>query len=119
MVLTEVLDPAAGRVAFAVVLLVPILTLDRFGRQGDHLGEVRMDDDGTEHLVVVGDLPVGVLAGHAMVAVNLPGAEVFDAVEGNQVRAAKEDMVLQDLATLQLPEDVLEQGTKMIRVNLV
>src|SRR5262249_54000398 len=87
--------------------------------QGNHLGMVRMNDHSTQHLVVVGNLAIAVLPRQAVLAVDLLRAEVFDAVERHQVVAFKEDVVLQNLAPLQLAEDVGEQGAKQQRVDLV
>jgi hypothetical protein len=78
-----------------------------------------MNENGAEHLVVVGHFAVVVVARHAVVAMDLLGAEVFDPVQGNQVMAVKEDVVLKDLAALQLTEDGLEEGAKPQWVNVV
>jgi hypothetical protein len=112
-------EPAAGGVAFAIVLGVAVLAVNGFGRQGNDFGEVGVDDDGAEHLVVEGNRAVVVRARHAVVAVDLLRAEVFDAVEGHQVVAVKEGVLLQNLAALHLAKDILEGGTKPDRVHLV
>lgn len=50
---------------------------------------------------------------------DLLGAEVFDAVEGDQVAAIEEDILLQYLAALERAEDVLEKGAELVGVHLV
>ena len=118
MVLAEAVEPAAGGVAFAVVLGLAVLPLDRFRGQRDDLGEVGMDEDGPQHLVVVGGLAV-VLPGQAVVTVDLGGAKVFDPIQGHQVTALEEDILLQDLAPLQLAEEVLEDGAEVVGIDLI
>jgi len=54
-----------------------------------------------------------------VIAVNLLGAEVFDAVEGHQVAAIEEDILLQDLTALKLAEEVLEDGAELVGMNVV
>src|SRR3712207_9195962 len=51
--------------------------------------------------------------------VDLLGAEVLDAVQGHQVTAPQEDVVLQDLAALHLPEQVREHGAEVVRIKSV
>jgi hypothetical protein len=123
VVLAEPFQPATGGIGHpkgrAVVLGLAVLHLDRLGGQGDDFREVRVDEDRAEHLVVVGNVAVLVMAGHAVVAVDLVGAEVFDAIEGHQVAAIEEDILLQHLAALELAEDVLEDGAELVGMNVV
>jgi len=46
-------------------------------------------------------------------------AKICDAVQGHQVTAFEEDIRLQDLAALQLAEDILEGRAKAVGVNVV
>ena len=69
--------------------------------------------------MVVRNTAVLVRAGHAVVAVNLLGAEVFDAIEGHQVAAIEGDILLQDLTALKLAEDVLVDGAELVGMNVV
>src|SRR5205085_2040675 len=87
--------------------------------QGDDFSEVRVDDDRAEHLVVVGNGAVPVRSRHAIIAVNLLGGEVFDAVESHQVTAFEEDILLQDLTALYLAKDIFEDGTEVVGGNVV
>src|ERR1700693_6147807 len=112
MVLAEALEPAACSVAFAVVLVVAILALNGYRSQGDDFGKVGMDQDGPQQLVVVGNGPVAMLARHTMGTVDFVRAEVFDAIQGHEVTAAEENIVLQNLAPLQLAKDLLEDGAQ-------
>jgi len=50
--------------------------------------------------------------------VDLLGAEVFDAVECHQV-ATLEAELLENLGSVQLTEDVIEEGADVVRVNVV
>jgi len=50
--------------------------------------------------------------------VDLLGAEVFDAVECHQV-ATLEAELLENLGSVQLAEDVIEEGADVVRVNVV
>src|SRR5207247_86187 len=50
MLLAKLFQPAAGGIAFAVVLGVAVLIDDRFGRQRDHFFAVGMDQGGAEQL---------------------------------------------------------------------
>src|SRR5262249_23769395 len=63
--------------------------------------------------------PVTVVAGHAVLAVELGGREVLHAIQGDQVVQIKEKVIFQDLAPLQRRKDVSEQGTHVVGVNLV
>ena len=54
-----------------------------------------------------------------MAAVDLGGAEVFDPIQGHQVAAFQEDVPLQDLAALQLAEEVPEDGAEPAGVHVV
>jgi hypothetical protein len=78
-----------------------------------------VDEDRGQHLVVVGNVAGLVPATQAVIAVDLLGPEVFDAVQGHQVTAFEEDIPLQDLATLQLAEDILEDRAEAVGVNVV
>src|SRR5436189_2399159 len=119
MVLAETLEPTPGGVALAVVLVLAVLTLDRLGRQGEDLREIRVNEGGPQQLVVVADCAVLVLPRQAMVAVDLLGREVFDPIQGNQLTTFQEDKLLQDLAALQRAEEVLEGGADLVRGHLV
>jgi hypothetical protein len=78
-----------------------------------------MNDGSAQHLVVVGDFAVTVMAGHAVVAVDLPGGEVFYPIQGDEITTFEEGIFLQNLTALQLPEDVLEQRTELTRLDLI
>jgi hypothetical protein len=94
MVLAELPHPAACRVAFAVVFVLPILTLNGFWGQRQDFREVGMDDDRGQQLVVIGNRAVVVLATQTVVAMDLGRTEVFNAVQSHQVTAFQEDIIL-------------------------
>jgi hypothetical protein len=54
-----------------------------------------------------------------MIAVDLVGPEVFDAVQRHQVTAFEEDIRLEDLAALQLAEDIPEGRAEAVGVDVV
>ena len=69
--------------------------------------------------MVVADVPILVVARHAVVAVDLLGAEVFDAIKGDEVTALEVDVVLKDLPALQLAEQVGKGRTQVVGINIV
>jgi hypothetical protein len=93
--------------------------VNRLGRQGDDLGEVRVNEGGSQHLVVVRHFAVVVLAAQAVLTVDLVGTEVFDPVQGQQVTALQEEVVLQNLAALQLAEHVTKHRPEVVGVQVV
>lgn len=81
--LANLLQQAFGGVPFAVILIVAILLDDRFGRERDDLSLIRMYQDGSQHLMIIGDLAgLFVASLKTRVAMYLFGREVFRAIEG-------------------------------------
>ncbi len=78
-----------------------------------------MDEDRCQHLVVVLRRAAVPLSRQALLAVDLVGAEVFDAVQANQVTAAQKDERLEDLAPLELAEDVSEGRAELDGVHVI
>jgi hypothetical protein len=78
---------------------------NQLGGERDHLAEIGMNDDRSQHLVVIGHFAILVMARHAVLAVNLLGGEVFDPVQGDQVTVFEVDIIFKDLAALRLAED--------------
>jgi hypothetical protein len=78
-----------------------------------------VEENGSEHLVGVGDLAIAVVAGLAVAAVNLIRAEILDAVECDQVTTLEENILFEDLGSLELSEDICEGGADGLGGNLV
>ena len=78
-----------------------------------------MHQDGTEHLVVVGDGAVTVVLLGAVRTVDLLRGEIARAIDGEQVMTIQVGESLQPLAALQLNKQRLVQGTHLTRVKRI
>ena len=119
MLAAEAPEPAAGGVAFAVVLGVAVLVDDRLGRQRDDFLEIGMDERGTQHLVGIGDAAAAMVLLQTRRTVDLGGRIIGRSVEGQEVAAVEIDEGLQGLAALQAAEDITEQGPQRVRIDRV
>src|SRR4051794_9150197 len=112
MVLAKVVEKAPGSVAFAVVLDVAVLFDDGFWAQGDNFFVVGMDQNGSQHLMIVGDFAVAAFLLQAGRAMDVFGRKIGDAIQGQQIMALKKGERFEGLAALQLPKDAVEGGTE-------
>jgi hypothetical protein len=111
MLAAEAPEPAAGGVAFAVVLGVAVLVDDRLGRQRDDFLEIGMNQGGFQQLMGIGDAAASMVLLQTRRTVDLGGRIIGRSVEI--------DEGLQDLAALQAAEDITEQGPQMVRIDRV
>ena len=114
MILTKVLQPTAGRVAFTVVFDKAILLDDRFGCQRDNFFEVGMDQGCAEQLVGIGDMAPAMVLDHARSTMDFLGREVACAIKCQEVAAVEEDVILQDFASLEAAKDFVEQRPQCV-----
>mgnify|MGYP007023838319 FL=1 len=71
MVLAKLRQKPFQGVAFAVVFRFAVLLEDRFGHQGDDFLVTGTDQRGTQQLMMVGDLAVGMVFFQALGAMDL------------------------------------------------
>jgi hypothetical protein len=92
---------------------------DRFGHQGDDFLVTGTDQRGTQQLMMVGDLAVGMVFFQASGAVDLWGREKLDAVQGQQIMAIQKAKIFQGFAADQSSEDISEGGPELFGVDRI
>lgn len=90
-----------------------------FRSQGDDLREIRVDEGRGQHLVIVLRFAVVALPRQALVAVDLVGAKVFNAVQAYQVTTVQKDERLEELAWLQQAADISESRAELEGIHVV
>ena len=108
MVLTQLGHKALGGIAFAIILVRPIMLHNRFRHERNDGPLVRMDNRGAQHLMRIGDRPIAVDSVQTRGTVNRLGGKILRAIERQEVMAIQKRHRFQRLATLELPKDALE-----------
>src|SRR3954451_9533710 len=119
MVLAELGQKAFGGIAFAIVLVHPVLLEDGLGPYRDDFAKVGVNQGPGEQLVRIGHLAVLGMLLQAMRAMDFLGAKVLDTVARHQVTALVEHKRLKDFATLEFPKDVRKAGTEPLGIDRV
>jgi hypothetical protein len=109
MIGAELLEPALGGVALAVVFQLSVAVGDHLGKQRDHLHPLGVDHTGTEQLQRVGDLAgLGVGLDQAGGGADLARRVKARAVEADEVVAIDKDEGLERFAALQFAKQRTE-----------
>ena len=119
MLATELLEPAAGGMALAVVLGLAVLLNNRLGSQGDDFLEVRMDQGGPQQLMGIGDPAAAMVLGQARGARDLGGGEVGRAIERQEITAVEINEAFEDLAALEATEHIVEAGPQVVGIQRI
>src|SRR5882724_12144077 len=111
VILTQLRHKPFGSIAFAIILRRAIVFHDRFGHEGNHFPEIRMDDCRPQHLMIIRDLArLAMDLFQTRRTVNRLGGEIAGAIERQEVAAIEEHDRLQRFASLQLGKHALEHG---------
>ena len=112
------IEPAPDRHGLAVLLVMAVLRHHELRRQGQHLMVPGRHQGGGQKRMEILDI-VAAPTGRAVAAVQLLGAEVFGAVEGDQHMSVQPAKRLQPARALQLRQRGGEQRMKMPRIDRV
>jgi len=107
-ILTSRCQEAFGGVAFTIMFLCAVLLHHGCGPQRDHFTPVRMQKGGPEPVVLRRDRPVAVLRVKPRGTVPRLGGKIPRAIKGHHGMAIQKCPRVKGLATLELPQAILE-----------
>ena len=115
----EAPQPALGRLALAVLLVVALAPGEELRGQRQREVPPGRDDGGGEHLVEVLDAAVGAPAARAAGALDVAGAEVLGAVEGDQHMPAQHAHGFEPPGVVEFRREAAQQAVEALRRHAV